>query len=322
MDRYSIQGRTGKATEGRGGRSSSDVGKSAPIRVENAWPAIVNRETFDRVQALLKERAPARQHPRRVASNYLLSGLARCGRCGKALVGQEAKGGRFSYYVCGTLLSKGAGSCDAAYLNKRKFEDLILGKIKERILTEENLRELVRLVNEEMDAFAGKCQGRLDTVIEELTETKHRLDRLYDALEAGKLSLDDLAPRIQALRERQNQLQATKHEVEELLTERRIQLADVEIVTRYVDDLRGLLSQSSLFEQKTFIRSFVKEVRVTGTNVLITYTIPLPPDGAIDEQARVLSIVHGGGAGGIRTRYLLTASQALSQLSYSPETTP
>ena len=72
----------------------------------------------------------------------------------------------------------------------------------------------------------------------------------------------------------------------------------MEIVTRYVDDLRGLLSQSSLYEQKAFIRSFVKEVRVTGTNVLITYTIPLPPDGAIDEQARVLSIVHGGGTEG------------------------
>lgn len=78
------------------GRSSDDVGKSAPIRVENAWKAIVDRETFDRVQALLKERTPAYLHPRRVASNYLLSRLARCGTCGKALVGQEAKGGRFS----------------------------------------------------------------------------------------------------------------------------------------------------------------------------------------------------------------------------------
>ena len=74
--------------------------------MENAWPVIVNRETFGRVQALLKERAPAYLHPRRVASNYLLSGLARCGTCGKALIGQEAKGGRFAYYVCGNLLGK------------------------------------------------------------------------------------------------------------------------------------------------------------------------------------------------------------------------
>ncbi len=194
----------------------------------------------------------------------------------------------------------------------------MLDKIKERILTEENLRELVRLVNEEMDASAGKYRERLDTIVEELTETKRRLDRLYDALETGKLSLDDLAPRIQALRQRQNQLQAARCEVEELLTDRRVQLADMEMVTCYVDDLRGLLSQGSLSEQKAFIRSFVQEVKVTGKEVLITYTIPLPPDGATHERSGVLSIVYYGGAGGIRTRYLLTASQALSQLSYSP----
>jgi len=93
------------------GRSSGDVRRSEPICVENAWPAIVDREIFDRAQAHLKERAPAYLHPRRVASNYILSGLARCGTCGKALIGQEAKGGRFAYYVCGTLLKKGAGTC-------------------------------------------------------------------------------------------------------------------------------------------------------------------------------------------------------------------
>ena len=44
-----------------------------------------------------------------------------------------------------------------------------------------------------------------------------------------------------------------------------------------------------------------------------------PPDGAIDEQARVLSIVYGGGAEGTRTPDLLRAKEALSQLSYSPK---
>jgi len=140
----------------------------------------------------------------------------------------------------------------------------VLGKIKERVLTEENLRELVRLVNEEMDASAGDYRERLDTIEEELAETERRLDRLYDALETGKLSLNDLAPHIQALRRRQNQLQAARCEVEELLTNWRMQLADMEIVMRYVEDLRGLLSQGSLSEQKAFIRSFVKEVGVTG----------------------------------------------------------
>ena len=47
--------------------------------------------------------------------------------------------------------------------------------------------------------------------------------------------------------------------------------------------------------------------------------IAAPPDRKDKEQVGVLPIETSGGAGGIRTRYLLTASQALSQLSYSPK---
>jgi hypothetical protein len=96
---------TGTLVWGRHGQ------KLPSVRVENAWEAIVDRETFARVRSLLKERAPAYLHPRRATSRYLLRGLARCGHCGKALVGQKAKSGQFSYYLCGTLLKQGAGSC-------------------------------------------------------------------------------------------------------------------------------------------------------------------------------------------------------------------
>ena len=290
-----------------------------PIKVEDAWPAIVDRETFDKVQSQLRERAPAQLNPRQLASRYLLSGIARCGYCGKALIGQEAKGGQFHYYVCGTLLKKGAGSCQARYLNSRKFEQLVIDRIKEHILTEENLRELVRLVNEEMDGSAVQYQEELGIISDEITGINSRLERLYDALETGKLCLDDLAPRIQQLRYRQEQLQSRRWELEALLSDRRVELADLKTVTHYVADLRSLLEESTLAERKSFIRSFVKEVRVTGDEALLTYTMPLPPQGTCEDRVRVLSSVHHGGAEGIRTPDLLRAREALSQLSYSPK---
>ena|GEM_PF-2445914 len=103
------------------------------------------------------------------------------------------------------------------------------------------------------------------------------------------------------------------------MAERKIALADDRLVLSYVEDLKELLDESPLAEQKAFIRSFVKEVKVRGKEATLTYTIPLLPDGTSYETAGVLDTVHYGGAGGIRTHYLLTASQALSQLSYSPE---
>ena len=194
----------------------------------------------------------------------------------------------------------------------------MVSKIKEHILTEENLKELVRLVNEEMDSAASEYRDELDTISGEVVDINHRLERLYDALETGKIGSEDVAPRIQQLRRRQQQLQARKWEIEALLSNRQVKLANLETVTQYVTDLRNLLNESSLTERKAFIRSFVKEVKVTGDEVLLTYTMPLPPQGISQERVGVLCSVQRGGAEGIRTPDLLRAREALSQLSYSP----
>jgi len=269
-----------------------------PVRVANAWPAIVNHDVFEQVQSKLKKRAFSSIHPKRVASNYLLSGIAKCGYCGKALVGQDAKGGQFHYYVCGTLLKKGSGSCPAQYINSRMFEELIINKIKGHILTYKNLSQLVNLVNEEMDASTGEYRTRLDTIIAEINNVNNRLERLYDALETGTLQLADLAPRIKELRQRQEQLQMSRQELEMLLSDRRVELADLETVTQYVADLHSLLSESTLVERKAFIKSFVKEVTVTGSEVLLTYSIPMSVKGLSQETLAVPPIVHYGGPWG------------------------
>ena len=122
-----------------------------------------------------------------------------------------------------------------------------------------------------------------------------RLERLYDALETGSLQLADLAPRIQRLRQRQEQLNAARLEPENLLPDRRVELADMETVKSYVEDLRNLLEDSSLAERKSFIKSFVREVRVTGTEVLLSYNIPLSAGAASQEILVVPPIVHDGG---------------------------
>lgn len=134
-------------------------------------------------------RAPVRQHPRRTASRFLLSGLAVCGRCSKALVGQDAKSGKFSYYVCGSLNKKGAGACTTPYLNSGKFEQLVIAKIKEHILTVENLTRLVELVNDEMDAASSTYRDEMTTAIDEIGGVERRLSKLYNVIENGNIDL-------------------------------------------------------------------------------------------------------------------------------------
>ena len=88
-----------------------------PVRVEEAFPAIVSKAQFRRVNSRMRSRASKTTQPRRAASSYLLSGLVKCYRCETLLSGQDAKGGRFHYYVCQSLIKRGKGACETPRLN-------------------------------------------------------------------------------------------------------------------------------------------------------------------------------------------------------------
>ena len=84
------------------------------------------------MQQAMRDRAPAKRKPGRVGSKFLLSGLLRCGVCGRPYSGQGAKSGQFAYYICGTLYREGAGTCSARYLNAPRVEDFVVENMDER----------------------------------------------------------------------------------------------------------------------------------------------------------------------------------------------
>jgi len=165
--------------------------------------------------------------------------------------------------------------------------------------------ELLRLVNEEISATPVDQRERLDIILTEISDVNRRLERLYDALETGKVALDNLSPRITQLRQRLQQLQSTRSELEGSLSDKRVELADMETVTGYVSDLRNLLEESPFPERRSFIKSFVKDVEITGNQVLLTYTIPMQPHKIKGELIDVPLIGHYGGRWRSRTSGLL-----------------
>ena len=276
------------------GRTTKVEKAQDPVRVEGAWPALVSRELFDAVQQAMRDRAPKVQRPGRVGSKFLLSGLLKCGVCGRPYSGQGAKSGQFAYYVCGTLFREGAGTCSARYLNAPRVEDFIVEKIRERILTEETIVELVTMVAEEIDAMAGELSGRLEVIDAELRDVRKRLERLYEALETSELTLEVLSPRIFSLRHREEQLEAAREDAETQLEQRRVELPTTEEIKGYVADFREFLQEGTFPERKALIRNFVEGIEVVGDEATLTYTVPMPKDGVKRESASVLDFVQSG----------------------------
>ena len=151
------------------------------------------------------------------------------------------------------------------------------------------------MVNEEVDSTMNSFQNELNLIVDAMEDVNHRLERLYDAIETGKLNVDDVVVRIRELRGRQDQLQTRRMEIESQMSDRKVELADLESITECVDDLRELLTEGSAAERRTFIRGFVKEVKVTGNEVVLSYTMPLLPDKLAMEKDGVLHTVQYGG---------------------------
>ena len=280
-----------------------------PVRVEDAFPAIVSKQEFQRARNLLDSRAPKTIHPRRASSPYLLSGLLRCNACGKNLSASEAKSGRYTYYVCQSLLKLGPEACSTPRLNARAFEKLIVDQIRDNILTESNIRDMVKLLDEEMDGVASEQRERLTAIEEELEDLNRRLGRIWQAIETTDIELADASERIREHRERKERLEIAAEEARELLSDRRRFLDSADTIAAFAEDMSEFLMTSELTETKAFVWSFVKEIKVGSNCADIIYSLPTPEDspiGSVDNaevslSGPVMSMVRNGTPGGTRT---------------------
>ena len=283
-----------------------------PVRVENAHPAIVSKRDFQQARRLLASRAPKKMNPRRASSPYLLSGLVKCETCGKAMTAAEAKSGKYTYYICHSLLKRGKGTCETPRLNAKSFEKLIVHEIRENVLTESNIRDLVKLLDEEMDGVAREQRERLETIEEELEDVKKRLGRIWQVIETTDIEMADASERIREHRERKEKLEVAAEEARALLSERRQFLDSADTIATFAAEMSEFLKTSELTETKAFVRSFVKEIVVKPGRAAILYSIPTPDDspaGGADAveialNGRVMNSVRHGGPGWTRTNDL------------------
>ena len=246
------------------------------MRVEKAFPSIVSKRMFREARSLLASRSPSRIHPRRAASSYLLSGLLKCETCGKAMTGADAKSGRYNYYVCHSLLKLGRGICETPRLNARDFEKFIVQQIQENILSESNIRALIKVLEEEMEGAVRQERQRLEAIEEELDEVQRKLGRIWHIVETGDVDITHASERIREHRDRQDQLEIAAEEARLILAERRALLNRADAIVSYAVRMSRFLQTCEYAETRAFVRSFIKEIEVKPGRAVITYSIPTP----------------------------------------------
>ena len=268
---------TGTLTWGVNAKNGAD-----PVRVENAFPAIISTAQFNRVSELLRSRAPKIVNPRRVASPFLLSGLVKCKTCRRSLTGQCSKYAQFTYYVCQTLMKQGKGSCDAPRLNARRFEELVVERIRSNIFTEGSIPDLVKAVDQEIDGMVAEHRKRVQTIESEIRDVKKQLDRIWRYIATrDDVDVARTSARMTEYQDRRERLEDAAVNAREVLARHRSTLGDAGEIAEYAREMDDFLDRSEQTERRAFIESFVREIVVMPRVALIRYTLPMPADSPI-----------------------------------------
>ncbi|MCR4645028.1 MAG: recombinase family protein [Oscillospiraceae bacterium] len=114
------------------GKYAGRIPNENAVRIEGAIPAIIDKETWEKVQARMSDKK--RNACNKAKREYLLSGLIECTACGGTYVGHTttSKGHEYKCYCCGTKYRN--HTCNAKNINAEEIETFVVQNLKDYLL--------------------------------------------------------------------------------------------------------------------------------------------------------------------------------------------
>jgi DNA invertase Pin-like site-specific DNA recombinase len=148
-------------------------------------PAILDQDTFDRVQAVIDGTAPNIKPARLTNGSLMLTGLLFCERCGAMMHIVTGKGGRYRYYACGNRHRTAGQGCATPNLPLAKVEQVVAEAISPFILGPDRIPALAAAVQCALQDTKAPSAADLRSKQAALAESDRRLksilDRIIDA---------------------------------------------------------------------------------------------------------------------------------------------
>ncbi len=227
----------GNMVQGKYGSVSYKTKKNKPrppsewYRVEGTHEPIIDRELWNQVQALLKQRAK----PFASGTIGIFAGKVRCAGCGCTLRSSKSRGKH--YLQCATRrFAKDA--CPGSFISVEKLEQLVLAEVNRLSAAYLDMDALEKGV-----AFCNHCLVRRQRLLAEQQQCEKRMAEyakgireLYLDKAKGLLRQGDYEELVQDFSHEKERVQQTLQSIEK-------QLAEMEQSTSPVDQRRNLLEQ-------------------------------------------------------------------------------
>ena len=155
------------------------------VIVPDTHEAIIDKESFEKVQGLLKRDTRSAPKSREL---HLFSGFLRCADCGKAIT--RSQSGKNIYYACSTYKNRSRLACSMHSIKHNRLEAAVLFAIQQQVHLAVSYSELVARIN---SAPIKKSQSfRLDDLIaakeRELAKVTRYKQSLYQDWKDGEIT--------------------------------------------------------------------------------------------------------------------------------------
>ena len=241
------------------------------IRIPNGVPAIVDEETFELVQKLLKQRRRSKGQ-NKAKEVYLLTGLVECAECGSAYHGSSRIGGRnkskYVSYRC-SKRKKLENPCKCKEINKTLLDEFVVNQLYTTLLNRTNLEPLLEEVNVKLKQKYADMDQDLPKLQEQLDGVNQKISNLVQAIAMGGLgSLDTITQEIQ-------RLEHDKVKLTELVQENQVKK---ESLTLTLEQLKQVLDESKQYMLsnhddmvKYILSRFIHKIIIGNETIIVNY---------------------------------------------------
>lgn len=248
-------------------KTKEDKPESEQVAI--AIDAIIDPETFDKVQAQLKKRNPKHTPPRTVTGPILLTGLATCATCGGGMTLRTGKYGKYRYYTCASCAQKGKSACKGRSIPMDKLDTIVTDSLASQLLTKPRVEKMLDGLIARQAQRSTEHSARLAKLKSRVTDAETRLKRLYDAIENGIADPadDTLKDRLAGLRtERDIARTALERAANELSPQTRI---TDEKIDSFIDTMRAKALDGPVPFRRAWLRALIDNVEVDDTEIRI-----------------------------------------------------
>jgi Replication-relaxation/Recombinase zinc beta ribbon domain/Recombinase len=248
---------------------------------EQSFPGLheplIDADTFERAQALLKERGGDWTH-RAARAEFLLSGLLRCGRCRRAYVGMSAKGNGGTYhYACSGRQKLGRKGCDGDRLSKEKLEAAIFSQLTAIYRDGGLIRDAIEEAAARQDTDHDALTEQRASLAKEIGRAERAIERYQDAFEAGNLDPTRFNERLTALDVRLDALRGQDQALARELAADIPAIPDTAALRAVADQLGQVIATGDPDRTKALLRTLIAELRVNSrSEILPTYRVGAP----------------------------------------------